>query len=184
MITPMEIHDYEARLARRLLAWGGASVAVGTVLGLVGHATGNRFLRAFGTQTVGWGAIDAGLAMGGLVRARRLRDAPPVDDVELRREAERLRRLLAVNTALDILYVGGGLAVATGRGRTDLAARGHGLAAVVQGAFLFAFDLRHAARVPRPAGMPGDAGALARPGQGAGAAAAAAAAPDRAGASS
>jgi hypothetical protein len=151
MIRAMDIYAYEIRLARRLLAWGGVSVAAGVALALGGHAAGSAPVRAFGGQTVGWGAIDAALAVGGLARARRLRATPPDDQPEAAAEAERVRRLLAVNAGLDILYVAGGLAVAAGRGRTDIAARGHGLAAVAQGAFLFAFDVWHAARVPRAA---------------------------------
>jgi hypothetical protein len=60
------------------------------------------------------------------------------------------RRILAVNAGLDVLYIAGGLAVVAGRGRTDRAALGHGLAAVAQGAFLLGFDAWHAARVPTP----------------------------------
>jgi hypothetical protein len=146
----MELHDYETRLSRQLLAWGGANVAGGAVLAAVGAATGDRFLRAFGTQTVGWGAIDAALALGGAARARRRRSTPPADPASAAAEAARVRRILAVNAGLDVLYIVGGLAVAAGRGRTDRAAAGHGLAAVAQGVFLFGFDAWHAARVPTP----------------------------------
>jgi hypothetical protein len=147
----MDIHDdlidFEDRLARQLLAWGAASVVKGAALAAVGTATGDRFLRGFGTQTIGWGAIDGALAVGGLVRARRHRADPPAGDAAAR-EAARIRRILAVNAGLDLLYIAGGLAVVAGRGRTDPAARGHGLAAVVQGAFLLGFDAWHAARMP------------------------------------
>jgi hypothetical protein len=145
-----DLHGFEARLASRLLGWGTASVAGGAALALVGQATGSRFLRAFGSQSIGWGAIDAGLALGGRARARRLL-AGPVDPAAAAAEAARIRRILAINAGLDVLYVAGGLAVAVGRGRSDPAARGHGLAAVAQGAFLLAFDAWHAARVPAAA---------------------------------
>jgi hypothetical protein len=141
--------DFEARLGRRLLAWGALSMTGGAALAFVGRGTGSRFLRGFGTQTVGWGAIDGALALGGLARARRHRADPPVGDAAAR-DAARIRRILAVNAGLDVLYVAGGLAVLAGRGRTDVAARGHGLAAVAQGAFLLGFDAWHAARVPKP----------------------------------
>jgi len=144
----MELHDFETQLASRLLTWGTASVAGGLALAVVGGANGDRFLRAFGSQTIGWGAIDTALALGGRLRARRLLADPPSDPTALEREATRIRRILAVNAGLDILYITGGLAVAAGRGRTDRAAAGHGLAAVAQGAFLLAFDAWHAARVP------------------------------------
>lgn len=147
METHDSLPDFEARLGRRLLAWGAVSVAGGAALAVVGRATGRRFLEGFGTQTVGWGAIDAAIALGGLARARRHRADPPVGDA-VAREAARVRRILALNAGLDVVYVAGGLAVAATRGRTDAAARGHGLAAVAQGAFLLGFDAWHAARVP------------------------------------
>jgi hypothetical protein len=152
----MDLPDFENRLGRRLLAWGAASVATGATLALAGRARDDRFLRAFGSQTIGWGAIDAGLAVGGLVRSRRLLGDPPADAIAREREAARVRRILIVNAGLDLLYIAGGLAVAAGRGRTDRAAQGHGLAAAAQGAFLLGFDAWHAVRVPG-AGAPADA---------------------------
>lgn len=151
----MDQHDFEAGLARRLLAWGAVSVAGGAVLAAVGRAAGSPLLRGFGTQTIGWGAIDVGLALGGRARARRLLADPPTDRRARARVAARTRRILIVNAGLDVLYVAGGLAVAAGRGRADAGARGHALAAVAQGAFLLGFDAWHAARVP---GAGGDTG--------------------------
>ncbi|MBN1486484.1 MAG: hypothetical protein JW981_02505 [Anaerolineae bacterium] len=55
-----------------------------------------------------------------------------------------MRRILSVNTGLDVLYVGGGLLVAKSKGRDDDVWRGAGSGIVVQGAFLFFFDLFHA----------------------------------------
>ena len=113
----MQIHDFEARLARGLLAWGAASVAGGVAMAVVGGRTGDRFVRAFGTQTIGWGAIDAALALGGAARARRRRATPPDDPASAGADAARVRRILVVNAGLDVLYIAGGLAVAAGRGR-------------------------------------------------------------------
>jgi hypothetical protein len=59
-------------------------------------------------------------------------------------------RLLLVNAGLDAVYIATGLAVTSGRGGRDTAARGHGPAMVVQDAFLIVFDAAHAARVPVP----------------------------------
>ncbi len=165
-MTPVEPYAFQARLARRLLTWALASVAGGAALAVAGAATGNPFLRAFGSQTIGWGAIDAGLAVAGRARAARLIAHPPVDPDDLAREAARTRRVLAVNAGLDVAYIATGLAVAAGRGRRSPTACGHGLATIVQGAFLLAFDAVHAARVParstNAAGVAGSAPAPAR----------------------
>ncbi len=151
----MELHDFESQLASRLLAWGTASIAGGVALAVVGGATGDRFLRAFGSQTIGWGAIDTALAVGGRLRARRLLADPPADPAALEREATRIRRILAVNAGLDVVYIAGGFAVAAGRGRTDRAAAGHGLAAVAPGRL--PARVRRLARGARPGGRDGGA---------------------------
>ncbi|KAA9085432.1 DUF6992 family protein [Microbacterium radiodurans] len=122
-------------VVRRLTRWGTASMLVGGVLALPGRT------RAFGLQTLMWGAID--LALAAITRGR---DKVP--------QAQTLRRILLVNAALDVGYVAAGahLAVRTptfgGRLRpTD--ARGHGLAVVLQGAALFVIDLTAARRLRR-----------------------------------
>ncbi|MBI1259787.1 MAG: hypothetical protein GC204_20155 [Chloroflexi bacterium] len=60
----------------------------------------------------------------------------------LEREAHNLRQLLWINTALDLLYVAGGRWLIR-RGK-----HGTGWGIVVQGMFLFLFDLLHASGVP------------------------------------
>jgi len=56
--------------------------------------------------------------------------------------------LLWINTALDVLYVAGGLILALAFGSRGMDWQGHGWGIVVQGAFLFLFDLIHAQSVP------------------------------------
>jgi hypothetical protein len=65
------------------------------------------------------------------------------------RSARRLSRLLWLNTLLDVGYIAGGAWLVRTKGRTDPAWRGHGWGVIVQGAFLFVFDLTHALRVPK-----------------------------------
>ena len=106
------------------------------------------FWRAFGQQNAAWGAIDAGIALFGQSRADRQSAQPDADHPAVQaKEGAQLRFLLFVNTAVDIFYMLGGLWLLKGRGRgSDAAAarwRGHGLGIVVQGAFLFIFDLVH-----------------------------------------
>ena len=64
------------------------------------------------------------------------------------REAGGLRRLLWINAGLDVLYVAGGLLLAFTLGRRSPFAAGSGWGIVLQGAFLFGFDLLHARGVP------------------------------------
>ena len=126
--------------------WSGLSVGAGVVLFLAGVP----FWSGFGVQAAAWGTIDAAIALfgGGAARRRRASMTDPLDDALLRREGRNLRRLLLINTGLDVLYVAGGVALALTFGAGDPTWRGHGWGIVVQGAFLFAFDLFHARQVP------------------------------------
>ena len=133
-------------IMQRLLAWGFLSVVVGLVLLPI-----NAFWRGFGTQAIGWGGIDAVIAIGGgwFLRRRRARLLNPNDPTQLTREAGNLRRLLWFNAFLDVFYVLGGLVLVLVRGAKDKAWSGHGWGIMVQAGFLFFFDLIHALLVPK-----------------------------------
>ena len=57
-----------------------------------------------------------------------------------------------VNTGLDVLYVLGGWRAMRGRGSADTRWRGRGLGIVLQGGFLFFFDLLNALALRRVSG--------------------------------
>lgn len=140
----IDFWHFQRQLTKRLLAWSGLSILSGLLLQLVP----SPFWRAFGQQNAAWGAIDAGIALFGQSRADRQSAQPDADHPAVQaREGARLRFLLFVNTALDIFYMLGGLWLLKGRGRGSGAKparwRGHGLGVIVQGAFLFFFDLVH-----------------------------------------
>ena len=114
---------------------------------------GTPFWRGFGVQALLWGAIDAAIAAFGLRNTARQRAAAKQraaahDAASIEREARKLWRLLWINTGLDVLYIGGGILLALTAGREDLFLRGAGWGIVVQGSFLFLFDLIHARSVP------------------------------------
>ena len=115
----------------------------------------------FGLQAVVWGAIDAGIAAFGLrglgAKLERTIDPPQAD-----REAARLRRILWINTALDVLYIAIGAAILLTLGRADPFARGSGWGIILQGGFLFFFDLLHALGTPNEVVLP-DIGLFNRP---------------------
>lgn len=148
-------------ISKRLLRWSALSVLSGIAAMLLGgtYILNLPFLRGFGIQAIGWGLIDALIAQGGQWLANRRRgERSEAENDE--REARKLRRLLLVNTALDVFYVSGGLILAFTWGARDPNWRGHGWGIVAQGLFLFFFDLFHAQSVP--AGVPHDAAALYR----------------------
>lgn len=143
----MTIWQFNKRLTRRLLLWSATSIGLG--LRFMREVDG--YSQGLGAQFVGWGLIDALIALvgGGLsARRRRLPGASTAEQEAV--EARNLARLLLVNTFLDIFYVLGGWALARTRGAADRRVRGHGRGIMAQGAFLFLFDLFHYLIMPRP----------------------------------
>lgn len=138
------IWDFQDLLSRRLLLWSTLSVAGGLLL----LALGDAFWRGFGVQAVAWGVIDAAIALFGQRSAARQRAASRGDARAVGRVAANLRRLLWLNTGLDVLYVAGGVLLVYTLGRTDLFAEGNGWGVILQGGFLLIFDLLHALAVP------------------------------------
>jgi len=141
----MTIWQFQNRLSKRLLAWGAASVAVGALL-----VKGNRFWRGVGWQFMGWGAMNALIALSGRAAADSRLDAmenPGLEHVQ-KAETEKLRRLLWINAGLDVLYLLVGRRMADGD-KGDGSRSGHGLGIVLQAAFLFFFDVYHAMKIPR-----------------------------------
>lgn len=139
------IWDFQDVLSRRLLLWSALSIGAG--IGLL--IFGGPFWRGFGVQALAWGGIDAAIALFGQRSARQRRDAGPHGPATFEREARNLRRLLWINTGLDVLYVAGGLVLMVTLGAQNPFMSGNGWGVIVQGGFLFCFDLLHALAVPR-----------------------------------
>ena len=113
-----------------LLGWGAANVASGLAL----YATD---YRDFGVMNASWGAINAGIALLAMRGATDPDTAPSYAD--MLREEQQFNRIVALNTGLDVGYMIAGLWMMTD-GR-DSMVRQYGTSIVVQGAFLFAYDL-------------------------------------------
>lgn len=135
----MTIWDYQRLISRRLIQWALFSFGVGALL-----SGGRRFWRGVGVQFVGWALVNLGIAWFGLRASENRRAAlpDPLAPAVVEREAHNLRRLLWINSALDLLYISGG------RWLIRRGSRGTGVGIILQGAFLFVFDLLHAADVP------------------------------------
>jgi len=146
-------------LTRRLGWWSGASILAG--LGLLPLGS---FWRGFGLQALSWGAADAAIAAIGRrsMANRQAELADPSDPASMRPETLKLRRLLWLNTLLDILYIAGGLGLNATRGRNEPAWRGHGWGIILQGAFLFLFDLYHVLVLPNVTPVANDGGSETR----------------------
>jgi esterase/lipase len=139
------IWDFQDALSRRLLLWSVLSIAAGA---LMAAFSTSPWWRGFGVQLLVWGGIDAAIALFAQRVSRKRRESIAHDREAVEREARKLRRLLWINTGLDILYVTGGFVLLGTLGEQDPFMAGTGWGIVVQGAFLFFFDLLHAVTVP------------------------------------
>ena len=143
------ILDFEKLVSRRLLLWAVPSTLAGAALILFG----NPFWRAFGIQALAWGVVDGLIAWVGLHRLQKLPTSPSSFSEESK-EATRMRKILWVNNALDVLYMAGGAALIYFLGASSDFWLGTGWGVIIQGAFLFLFDMLHALRVPEPLQLP------------------------------
>lgn len=123
-------------ILNRLLLWSRLSIIAG--LGLL---QGSAFWRGVGWQAIGWGLVDAAIAIwGGRAMRRRYAALPnPEAPAVQAQESRNLCRLLWLNAGLDVLYILGGLILQRSRNW-----RGHGWGIIIQGGFLCLFDLYHA----------------------------------------
>jgi esterase/lipase len=140
------IWDFQEALSRRLLLWAALSIAAGALM--VAFA-GSPWWRGFGIQASIWGGVDAAIALFGQRASRKRRESIAHDREAVEREARKLRRLLWINAGLDVLYVAGGALLLLTLGVQNLFMAGTGWGIIVQGGFLFFFDLLHAVGVPR-----------------------------------
>lgn len=142
-----ELEGYEREITALLGAWAAGSVIKGGVIALLGKRTGHRKWMTFGRQTAMWGVGDALIAgAGALSRSRR----GELTDEEVEFERVKLRTLLLLNAAADVVYIAGGAHIAVRAGSSGTSfrmTRGDGLAILIQGAFLLALDTTYARKL-------------------------------------
>ncbi len=128
-------------LSERLLSWSGFSIASGGWL----LKNQDPFWRGIGLHFVIWGVVDAGIGLVGLINMSRKRTpASNIENQAVAEERAKLHRLLWINAGLDILYILGGGWLFFRKGAEDENWRGQGIGVIIQGGFLFLFDLWHA----------------------------------------
>ena len=145
-----ELEGYEREITTLLSVWAVGSVVKGTAIALLGKRLGRKQWVRFGRQTAMWGAVDALIAgAGALSRSRRGELTQEAVDAE----ARKLRTLLLINAAADVVYIAGGAHIAfhAKPGPPEKTSfrlgRGDGLAILVQGAFLLVLDATYARKL-------------------------------------
>lgn len=138
----MNLWELQIKISRRLLIWSGSSIIAGIIMLFLD----NNLLKGFGIQAVIWGAIDGGIAIIGRLNTRKKRSIP-MSSEQLTNEAKKLHKILLLNTVLDVFYITFGILLFV-FSRKSLFWQGNGYGIILQGVFLFFFDLIHARLVP------------------------------------
>lgn len=109
-----------------------------------------KFWNGVGIQFISWGAIDAIIAIGGQVASDRRLNNTSSEDMpkQLEKDTRNLKIALWVNAGLDILYMLGGLRWVR-RDLDDSRQKGNGIGVIIQGMFLFVFDVYHALKLQK-----------------------------------
>jgi len=131
-------YGYQHQRFLLLLGWGLLSVTTGFALQL----NPKPFWKQFGIQALLWGAIDAALALFGIVSTDKKGERYALGELgttDEQKEARTFYRILLINTGLDVGYVGlGAWLMQRFKARADR--RGMGLGILIQGLWLFLFD--------------------------------------------
>lgn len=137
----LDIWSFQSQLTRRLTWWSLASIAAGVLMLIF-----PGFWRGFGVQCLAWGAIDLAIAVLGnrTAQKRRAKLSPEEQLAAQPGERAKLAKILWINTALDVFYILGGIALAVTLGASDDFWRGNGWGIILQGGFLLLFDIFHA----------------------------------------
>jgi len=146
-VAPFDAFNAERdRLSRSatwvLGSWAGANLGAGALI----MSQNDRGSEAhyFGSMTLGWSAINLAIAVPGLLSLRKGRQSP-LDIPGTLKAQRRTETIYLLNTGLDLGYMGLGLWMQERGLRTvgedGARLRGFGNAIIIQGAFLFAYDL-------------------------------------------
>lgn len=130
---------HEKTLGFVLGSYALANIAVGGIA--AGQTSGET--RFFHRMNAYWNVVNLGLAGLGLLGARQ-RPARAETPEEAVRQHQRITRTLVFNAGLDVAYVvGGAYLLERAHNHPDKAdqLRGYGKSVMLQGGFLFAFDL-------------------------------------------
>lgn len=135
------IWSFQRNLTTRLYLWSALSIFAGIMMLFF-----SPFWRGMGIMFIGWGAIDAAIAFFGSRSARKKEASLPSAASEAV-EARNIRRILLINTVLDVLYIAAGIWIILTQ--PDPFWQGSGWGVIVQGGFLFLFDFYHTLLCPK-----------------------------------
>lgn len=124
-----------------LAGWSAVNLAVGTTLSFFAE---DPVLRGFHQMNAGWNVVNAALAVPGLIgSSARLASPPELGTAESLQTQNTLEDVLLFNAGLDLAYMASGLYLIerSRRGEAGAQLEGFGYSLILQGGFLFVFDL-------------------------------------------
>jgi hypothetical protein len=141
-LTDLSLRHFEDQKKGMIIlgSWGLGNAVIGGI-GL--SKSDNPETRAFHQMNLGWGLVNTAIAGFGYYSAMH-GQLDPNQPMELLLDNQKLKSILLLNTGLDVAYIASGFYLMERSKRsTDDAARlkGFGKSLIMQGAFLFAFDL-------------------------------------------
>jgi predicted secreted protein len=138
----VDIWKFQRLVLQRLFIWVGISIA----LGLAFLLFRNEYWNGMAIQFIAWAVVNFAIAFFGKRSLERRYASLKRNERQAQAETERLKlvRTLWVNTILDAFYIIGGRLVMIYLGKDSLLWQGMGLGIILQGSFLFFFDLIHA----------------------------------------
>lgn len=138
----MDIWKFQRLVLQRLVIWVGISLALGLSFLLFGH----EYWNGMAIQFIAWAVVNLAIAYFGKRSLDRRYASLKKAERQAQAETERAKlvRTLWINTILDAFYIIGGRLVMIFLGRNSLLWQGMGLGIILQGSFLFFFDLIHA----------------------------------------
>ena len=151
----LQLNTERLRITRQSMTVLGGWAALNMGSGLILQANAEGEDRYFHRMNATWNVVNAGLASLGYFNARRSQPAS-WDLVQSRRGMRKLRQTLLLNAGIDTGYMMAGIWLHE-RGKNPTLTtdqgdrfRGWGKSLILQGGFLFAFDLLTFYRLRKP----------------------------------
>ncbi len=135
-----EVRLQKQRIGMLILgSWAVGNIATGAIL--AGQRSGED--KYFHQMNIGWNAVNLGLATFGYLNAMNA-DPASYDMAATIQQQYNIEKILLLNTGLDVGYMLGGLYLmerSKNNNKNPERLKGFGKSIVLQGAFLFTFDL-------------------------------------------
>ena len=134
--------DYNKINEHLMLTLGSYAMGNFAISGVGYFAAEDEYTKRFHEMNVMWNTVNFGLALPGYFKAKN--NAGDWDAAEMERQQRKTQSIFLINSAVDIGYIATGIYLRSeAQNRPDESDmfKGYGDSMVLQGSFLFAFDL-------------------------------------------